>query len=117
MGYETKLYWDGEIPRIQTKEKLIEWLKQFPNDKWFSLVVEPIGDLNNSKQQKLYHKWCDILASEYGWNSGDEMHQYLKGEYNGGKSTRGFDMKQWSEYMIKVQVFANENNINLPTGE
>jgi len=114
--YTGKLFWDGKIPRIQQKDKLIEWLSQFPDDSWFTIQVTPTGSSNNTDQSKLYHKWCDIIAQEYGWDSGDEVHEYMKKTYNKGQSTKGFDTKQWSEYMIKVQAFANENQINLPTG-
>lgn len=116
MNYNTKLYWDGTSPRIQQKDKLVEWLKQFPEDQWFEVDVKPIGKHNNTSQSKLYHKWCDIMAEEFGWDSGDEMHTYLKDTYNNGESTKGFDTKQWSEYMLKVQAFASQNNINLPQG-
>lgn len=115
-GYQGNIYWDGKMPLIQTRDKFIEWLKQFPEDQWFSFEVNAIGSLNNTNQQKLYHKWCDILSQEYGWDSSDEMHEFLKEKYNNGKSTKGFDTKQWSEYMTKVLSFAGEHSINLPTG-
>lgn len=116
MNYSGKLYWDGESPKIQTKDKFVEWLKQFPEDRWFTIDVKPLGNLNVSNQSKLYHKWCDILAEEYGWDSGDDMHQFLKKTYNNSESTKGMDTKQWSTYMTKVLSFASENNITLPTG-
>jgi hypothetical protein len=116
MKYQGNIYWDGKTPRIQSKEKFIEWLSQFPEDQWFSMEITPIGTLNNTSQSKLYHKWTDIMAEEFGWDSGTEMHQFLKDKYNDGKSTKGFSTKEWSEYMIKVQAFAHSNNITLPTG-
>lgn len=114
--YESKVYWDGEIPRIQVKDQFIEWLKQYPSDSWFRFVVEPLGSLNDGKQQRLYHKWCDIIHQEYGWDSRQEIHEYFKATYNNGESTTGMDTRQWSEYMLKIQAFAAENNIILPTG-
>ncbi len=114
--YETKIYWDGKAPRIQQKDKFIEWLSTFPEEQWFQMNVSPIGSINTSKQSKLYHKWCDILAAEFGWDSGREMHNYFKDEYNNGKSTKGFEVKDWTEYMIKVSAFADSNNIELPLG-
>lgn len=116
-SYKGNIYWDGEGPRIQSREKFVEWLKQFPEDLWFNFEVTPIGKINDSAQRSLYFKWCDIMAEEFGWNDGQEMHDHLKQTYNNGKSTKGFTTKQWSEYMIKVQAFASSHNITLPTGE
>lgn len=117
MKYEGLIYYDGSKPLIQNKDKFIEWLSTFKEDQWFSITVVPVGSVNNTAQQKLYHKWCDIMTAEFGWDSRQEMHDYLKKTYNNGESTKGFDVKQWSEYMIKVSSFANSNGINLPTGE
>ena len=116
MEYNGKIYWDGEGPKIQTKDKFIEWLKQFPEEQWFTFQVIPVGSINASNQSKLYHKWCDIIADEFGWDSGSEMHDYFKQQFNNSQSTKSFDTKQWSTYMSKVLAFANSNNINLPTG-
>ena len=115
-SFKGNIYWDGEGPRIQTREKFVEWLKQFPEDQWFSFEVTPLGSVNSSSQRNLYFKWCDIIAEEYGWDSGTELHEYFKDTYNNGKSTKGFTVKEWSEYMIKVQAFAHQHNINLPIG-
>ena len=116
MKYTGSIYWDGEKPLIKQREKLIEWLSQFPKDEWFNFEVTLLGKSDNSAQQKLYFKWCDIIATEFGWDSGQHVHKYLKDTYNSGKTTKDFEVKDWSEYMIKVQAFANENNITLPLG-
>lgn len=113
--YEGRIFWDGQIPRIESKEKFIEWLKQFPDDSWFNITVEVKGSANTN-QKKLYHKWCDILAQEFGWDSGKEMHEYLKDTYNSGQSTKDMDTKQLAEYMTKVSAFASMNNVTLPQG-
>lgn len=114
--FEGNLYWDGKDPKIQARDKFVEWLKQFPADQWFRIDVVLLGAANNTSQSKLYHKWCDIIQNEFGWDSKDEVHEYLKKTYNSGKSTKAFGTKEWSEYMIKVQAFANSHNINLPIG-
>lgn len=111
------LYWDGEKPMIQGRDQLVKWLSQFPADQWFSIDVTLIGSVNNTAQARLYFSWCDLIAGELGWNSGDEIHEYCKTTYNSGRSTKELDVKGWSEYMIKVQAFAGEHNITLPTGE
>lgn len=115
MGYETKLYWDGEIPRIQTKDKLTAWLaSNYKSDTWFKVTIEPLGE--GSDQQRLYFAWRDILADYFGW-SDTEMHEYLKKEYNGGRSTKGMGTKEWSKYMTQILAFAGEHDITLPTGK
>lgn len=116
MKYTGSIYWDGEKPLIKQRDKLVEWLSQFPADEWFDFDIIPLGKSNNSLQQKLYFRWCDIIASDLGWDSGKEVHKYFKTTYNSDKSTKDLDVKGWSEYMIKVQSFASENNIKLPTG-
>jgi hypothetical protein len=116
MTYQSKLFWSENRIHIQKRDNLVKWLSQFPEEAWFDIVITPKGAGNNTAQSKLYHKWCDILYKEFGWDSKAEMHEHLKLTYNGGESTRNFDTKDWSEYMIKVQAFANEHNINLPLG-
>jgi len=113
MNYESKLYWDGQNPMIQSKEKLIEWLSKFPKDTWFTIDVIPLGN-PATLQQKLYYKWRDILAGELGWDS-KEMHKYLKSTYN-IKSTRNLTTEEWSLFMKNVLAFAGEQNISLPLG-
>lgn len=112
--YETKLYFDGEKPHIQAKDKLVEFLSKFGKDTWFEIVVKPIG--TTSSQSRLYFKWCDIMASELGWDSGQELHEYFKDTFNNGESTKSLDVKQWSQYMTKILAFAAEHNFTLPTG-
>jgi len=115
MNYEGKIYWDGEAPFIQTKQKFIEWLEKYPKDQWFSFQVAPIG-LEATNQSKLYFKWRDILAEEFGWDN-NAMHNHLKKTYNEGKSTKNMSVEQWSEYMSKILAFAGDSNITLPMGE
>jgi hypothetical protein len=114
MKYEGKLYWDGSKPLIQTRDQFIKWLSQFPEDQWFSFNVTPLG-VKASDQQKLYFKWRDILAEEFGWDN-IKMHDYLKNTYNDGKSTKGLDTAGWSEFMSKVLALAGSYNITLPLG-
>lgn len=116
MGYEGKLFWTGEKPLIQTKDKLVEWLKQFPDDSWFAFNVEPLGAINNTNQQKLYFTWRDILADYFGYTKA-EMHEELKRMFNDGQSTKGLDTKGWSLMMTQILAFAGDHNITLPVGE
>lgn len=116
MVYNGKLFWSEGKIHIQKKADLVTWLSQFPEEAWFDLVVTPKGVGNNTNQSKLYHKWCDIMYKEFGWDSKAEMHNYLKETYNGSESTKAFDTKDWADYMIKVQSFAHEHNIILPVG-
>lgn len=114
--HKTEIYWDGESPKIVKRNELVDFCRSYQPGSWFSVVVTPLGTSNNTDQSKLYHKWCDIIAQDLGWDSGNELHQEFKKKFNNSESTRGFDTKQWSEYMTKVLAFAGEYNINLPTG-
>jgi len=116
MSYKGELLWLDKTINIKNKAGLVEFLSNYPDDTWFEINVVPIGKTNNTNQSKLYFKWCNILAQEFGWDSQGEMHEYFKNTYLDGQSTKGLDTKGWSEYMIKVQAFANEHSINLPTG-
>lgn len=114
-SYNGNIYWDGKSPLIQQRDKFIEWLKQFPQDQWFSFEVNPIGSINSSDQQRLYFKWRDILADYFGYTQA-EMHEELKRQFNAGKSTKSLDTKGWSQFMTQVLAFAGEHDITLPTG-
>lgn len=117
MTYQGKIYFmEGKV-HIKKKEDFVKWLEQFPDQGYFDFTVTPIGPGNNTNQSKLYFTWCDIMYKEFGWDSKAEMHEYLKTTYNGGESTKNFDTKAWSDYMIKVQSFAHQHNITLPIGE
>lgn len=113
MAYEGKILWSEGAILIQRKDKFIEWLSQFKDDTWFEFSANPIGDVNASNQRSLYFKWRDILASELGWTE-TEMHNYLKKQFNGNRSTKGMDTKEWSQMMTQVLAFAGEHNITLP---
>jgi hypothetical protein len=114
--YNIAIYWDGEKALIQKREDMIKFMKDFPPGSWFSGVITPLGETNNTDQSRLYFTWCDILAKEYGWDSKQEMHEFFKKTFNDGGSTKGFTTKEWSNYLIKVQAWANSNGINLPQG-
>ena len=114
--YEGAIFFDGEKPLIKQKEQFIEYLKTFPADSWFSFVVTPLGAVNNTEQSKLYHKWLDIIGNDLGWTH-HELHTYLKGMLNGGKSTKGMNIDEWSKYMTKVLAWASEQEITLPLKE
>lgn len=117
MTYQGKIFFmEGKI-HIKKKADLLTWLSQFPDESTFDFVVTPLGVSNNTNQSKLYHKWCDIMYKDFGWDSKSELHDFFKKTFNNGESTKNFDTKDWSEFMIKVQAFAHENNIILPTGE
>lgn len=115
--FSGNIYWAKTTGiKIQGRKELIEWLSQFPDDTWYSFDIAPIGGINESKQRNLYFKWRDIIADEFGWTQKD-MHDHLKKEFNGNKSTKGLDSKEWSTFMTQVLSFAGEHNITLPTGE
>lgn len=116
-SFKGNIYWAKSTGiRIQGRDKLVEWLSQFPDDTWYSFEITPVGGANESNQRSLYFAWRDILAEELGWTQ-EDMHDYLKKTFNGDKTTKGMDTKQWSLFMTQVLAFAGENNITLPTGE
>lgn len=114
--YEGRVLWLGGIPKIQFKERFLEYLKNFPDDTWFSLEIAPCGPLNESKQRNLYFLWCNIIAEFLGYSE-VELHEEFKRLYLQGKSTKGMNTKQWSDFMLKVQAFSADKGIILPKTE
>lgn len=115
MKYEGRIYFDGEKSFFQNKKAFDEWLKtNCIKDTWLDFQAEP--EMKASDQQKLYHKWKDIISIELGW-SPDYTHNYFKKEFNNNKTTKGFEIQDWREFMEKVKAFAGDKSISLPLGK
>lgn len=114
--YEGNIIYMGGVPHVQYRDRFIEWLKRFPEDQAFSFECSPIGSVNESKQRSLYFVYVDILATELGW-SHTEVHEFLKENYNGYRTTKGMTTKQWSDFLLKVQAFSADKGIVLPKTE
>lgn len=114
MKYEGRIYFDGEIPIIQSRTSFIDWLKvNIPKDSWLDFQVIP--RTTTTEQQRLYHTWKDIIAEALGWDSKD-LHNYFKEHYNNNSTTKGFTVPDWVSFMNKIKAFAANKGINLPQG-
>jgi hypothetical protein len=94
------------------------------------VVVEmkPNTDSRSIKQNKLYWKWLKVF--EETGNTKDAMHNYLREMYLGCEfekvrghtikiipSTTKLGVKEFSEYLLKIDILAQEMGLILPRPE
>ena len=104
----------GEPQRAYAK-KFIDGLDL--SKKW-TVKVEPHKKKRSLSQNALYHKWLSVISEDTGY-SNDEVHELMKRKFlepkmveMGGESiqcwtTTSLDPKSMSEFMNKVEAFAN----------
>ena len=100
----------------------------FAQDKRVTIVITK--EKRTLDQNKLYWLWLSCIAKETG-NDKDDLHEYFIYKYLNPElvqvfekmiykrlSTTQLDTKQFTEYLNKIQVFANtELAIELPNPE
>lgn len=94
------------------------------------VVVEmkPNKDSRSLKQNRLYWEWLKVL--EETGNTKDAMHNYLREMYLGCEfekvrghlikvipSTTKLNVKEFSEYLLKIDLFAQDIGVILPRPE
>ena len=117
---------------IFEKNQKIEAIKfidnLFAQDKRVTIVITK--EKRTLDQNKLYWLWLSCIAKETG-NDKDDLHEYFIYKYLNPElvqvfekmiykrlSTTQLDTKQFTEYLNKIQVFANtELAIELPNPE
>jgi hypothetical protein len=117
-----------EKPKVDILENMTR--SMFKEIKGDTVIVEMKADIQSrsTKQNKLYWKWLDVLT-ETG-NSTGALHQYLAQEYLSPvveqvqgkpilviKSTTTLTVKEFAEYLSRVEEFADELGCILPRPE
>ena len=106
---------------------LIEYLKTLPFDKYEVVVREKKRSLN---QNALYWVYVDYISKHTGYTK-DELHYAFKRTFLGeeikkdifgkpyivAKSTTGLKKGEFKEFMDKVQIYAVQQGVVLPTKE
>lgn len=104
----------GSLAIINSKA-LRDYLSSYPEGQEFVITISLVEELRSNNQNKLYWKWCELMADELGWNGGkDEVHEYLKKNFNNDESTTDLTTERFNTYMQKVSAFAGSNQITLP---
>lgn len=108
----------------KVRQNAIEEIRQMP----LGFEVK-IGDLKRGNNQNaLYWKWLQIIADETGHDK-DELHEAFKRNFIGvddgidifgnlylrPKSSAKLKKREFHEYMVKVEIYANSLNIVLPS--
>ena len=90
--------------------------------------MKPNKDSRSLKQNRLYWEWLKVL--EETGNTKDAMHNYLREMYLGCEfekvrghlikvipSTTKLNVKEFSEYLLKIDLFAQDIGVILPRPE
>ena len=106
-----------------------QYLKALNCDEAVEVVVKPYKRNRNNDQNALYWKWITIIGNDLGYDK-DEMHELLaykflgleQKEIDGRKfeqirSTTKLSVGGMSEYMERVQRWAAEMGVRLPSLE
>ena len=111
----------------QVRQNCISEIKSLPLEQYQVEIKEIKRSINANN---LYWKWVTIIANDLGYNK-DELHEAFKRQFIGSeqgqdmfgnvyirpKSSAKLKKKEFLMYMAKVQAFAHQQNIKLPTGE
>jgi len=111
------------------KQKVIDYIQKLP-DKKYIVKIELKREIRSYPQNKLMWLWLTCIMQETG-NDKNDLNEYFKGEYLPTKetiilgktikktvSTRELDSKQFTDYLERIQQFANtELGLILPNPE
>jgi hypothetical protein len=120
------------LQRHKPKAHILENMTRgvFKETECDEVVVEmkPNTDSRSIKQNKLYWKWLKVF--EETGNTQDAMHNYLREMYLGCEfekvrghtvkvipSTTKLGVKEFSEYLLKIDILAGEMGLILPRPE
>ncbi len=109
------------------KQNAINYILTLPDDGKFEVVIKEYKKKRSLAQNRLYWLWLPYLAKHFGYTD-DEMHDELKYAFIGEetytnrkgierirpKSTTKLKTKDMAEYLTKIEVLANANEIILP---
>lgn len=112
-------------------EAVTEYLKRLTPEysRAYEVDITRLKSKRSIPQNKLYRMWLSCIASETG-NSVDDTHEYFKHKFLGGDmkrlfgeefyakpSTAKLSKDKFSEFLYRVQAFAADNGIILPSPE
>jgi len=120
------------LQRHKPKAHILENMTRgvFKETECDEVIVEmkPNNDSRSMKQNKLYWKWLSCF--EETGNTKDAMHNYLREMYLGCEfekvrghtikiipSTTKLGVKEFSEYLLKIDILAQEMGLILPRPE
>lgn len=109
------------------KDRAIGYIQHIqPQRKTLVVDIKPYKLIRTSCQNRLYWKWIDIIAHEFG-NTKDEMHDIfrvrllplIEREVEGVSlrepaSTAKLTTTQFAEYLTKIEILALSMGITLP---
>jgi hypothetical protein len=111
---------------IQRRDSLISRLLQAPLDKSWEIVIRPFKSSRSLAQNRLYWKWLAVLADDTGHDR-EELHEYMKRRFLGAemktimgaeievpRSTTKLKVREFSDYLMRIEVLAVELGIVLP---
>ena len=111
----------------KNKQDAINYILSLPDDGKHEVVVQEYKKKRSLAQNRLYWSWLPFLAKHFGY-SDDEMHEELKYAFIGEEawtnrkgvvrsrplSTTTLKTKEMAEYLTKIEVLADSNDITLP---
>ena len=97
-----------------------EFVKSLPLEPVMEVTIKPWKKKRSVQQNKLYWMWMGIISEEVG-HSSEEMHELFASKLlpleskevcgevvNIRKSTTKLSVKEFTEYLLKVEAFASE---------
>ncbi len=109
------------------KQNAIDHISKLPEgDKW-EVVIQEYKKKRTLAQNRLMFMWLPFLAEHFEYTV-DQMHEELKYAFIGEEawtnrkgvsrvrpiSTTTLKVKEMAEYLTKIEVLANANDIKLP---
>lgn len=119
-----------KIYNYKTRQEVIDYISELPLNKIHHIKITQKREKRSIDQNSLMWLWLSAVEQETG-NNKEDLHDYFRAQYLGGewreifndkyfklKSTTQLNTLQFTNYLNKIQVFANtELSIQLPNPE
>lgn len=111
----------------RARQEAINYILTLPDDGKFEVVIQEYKKKRSLAQNRLMWSWLPFLAKHFGYTD-DKMHDELKYAFIGEEaytnrkgvvrvrpiSTTTLKVKEFAEYLTKIEVLAGNNDIILP---
>jgi len=111
----------------QRRQNVIEHINKLGTGEKWEVVIQEYKKKRTLAQNRLYWMWLPYFSKHFGYTD-DEMHDELKYAFIGEEvytnrkgvtrtrpqSTTKLKVKEMAEYLIKMEVLADNNDIKLP---
>ena len=113
--HKIRLVGKVEGGRLQVDFNRLSRLIERFNGKEIELTISENIGFRRIEQNKYY--WGIVLKAiaDHSGNTGETIHKYFKDKFNQGETTTKLNVKEFTEYINNITLWALEQGIEIPT--